>query len=163
MKDTAWMIPGVRGASREIRVERRPPHGQDRAHDVAQGEYFALGQQYRLEMLPYLRALVGEEAAASVAMALRGDDLVLLGFGRFEGLLQHDAAEALLAEALKVAEETERRSVIVPVTNGDLMALLYLQAAGFRLDAMNPWTGPDRPGVAGIPATQELLCVRVTG
>lgn len=160
MTGLEWLMPATRGTDRALRVERRPARGEKRPREVAKGEYFALGTRHRLDRLPYL-AVPGEDGELAVAaLALTGEDLAVLGFGVFDGLMQHDASEAVLREAVRAAEETSRSRVIVPVTNADLLALLHIQAEGFTLDAITPWAGPERLGVAGIVVTHELVFAR---
>lgn len=161
MRAVEWIAPAKPPAVRaDVRVERRPPYGADRFRDVARGVYHALGQSLQLDRLPYLLARVAGEETAAVALSLHGDDLLILGFGVFDALLRHDVAQALLEEALAVAGETARRRAVAPACNGDLLALLYLQRAGFALEAAMPWTGPGRRGIAGIAATHELVFAR---
>lgn len=160
MTGAKWLTPAARGADRDLLVERRPARGEKRPREVGKGEYFALGTRHRLERLPYLVVMVEGEEQAVAALALSGEDLAVLGFGMFDGLLQYDASAAVLREAILAAEETGRRRVLVPVTNADLLAFLHIQAGGFALDVMTPWEGPERRGVAGIVATHELVFVR---
>lgn len=161
MRAVDWIAPAKFPAARGgVRVERRPPGGADRFRDAAKGEYHALGQAIRLNRLPYLLARVDDADAAALVLSLHGDDLLILGFGVFDGLTRYEVAQALLGEARLVAAETARQRILAPVCNGDLLAMLYLQHGGFRLDAAAPWGGPDRQGIAGIGATHELLFAR---
>lgn len=163
MKELEWIVPGKRPRGRVLHVVRRAAGGEDRYPEVANGSLFALGQQHRLERLPYLEAQEGNLPVAALAMGLMDEDLLLLGFGTLRGLAEADAAAALIAEAVAVARETARRRLVAPVTNADVLALLHLQSGGFALEAAHPWQGPEHQGVARIAATHELLFVRPIG
>ena len=117
----------------------------------------ALGQPFRLDLLPYLLVLDGELPVGAVPIALLGEDLLLLGLADQPDLGQPGLCTALLREALAIGREIGRRRILAPLTNADALALFYLQAEGFALQAVNPYEGPERFGIGGVAATHELV------
>lgn len=160
-----WVGPIRRPQTRTTyRVERHPARARDGAERFGPLqeplEVQAMGQSFRLDQLPYLLAYSEEKAVAALALALHEDDLALLGYGLFKEAASLGAGSALLAEAVRIGNETGRRRLVAPVTNADILALFFLQTQAFAITGMRPYSGPPRQGAAGLAATQELLLVR---
>lgn len=120
----------------------------------------ALGETFRLDLLPYLLVREGDHVLGAVSLALHGDDLALLGLADQPALGSPHAVAAWLDAAVDVGREIGRRRIVAPVTNADPQALFYLQAAGFTLTGVTAIGGPPRTGLAGIAATHEFVLER---
>ena len=120
-------------------------------------ESHALGQPFRLDLLPYLLVLDGERPVGAVPIALLGEDLLLLGLADQPDLGRPGLCTLLVREAIAIGHEIGRRRILAPLTNADALALFYLQAEGFTLQAVNPYEGPERFGIGGVAATHEFV------
>ncbi len=164
-----WIVAGKRPEPMaDVRIERHPAIAsaelQGRYPALRQPkEIHALGQPFRLDQLPYLLVSAKDKPIGAVSLALYGDDLVLLGFESQPDLGLPGLCEPLLDEAIKVGREIGRQRLLAPVTNADVLPLFFLQAEGFSLTEVKPYSGPERMGLGGILATHELLLERAIG
>lgn len=165
----AWIAAAPRPKPLDdVRVERHPAFASaDPARRyaplAAPVRAHALGESFQLDRLPYLLAYVGDQAVGAVSLALHGDDLVLLGFGGQPELGAVGLCSALLAEAQQVGREIGRRRLVAPLTNADPLPFFFLQAEGFCLAEVLPYSGPGRRGPGDIAVTHELVLERPIG
>lgn len=158
VSEQEWRIDGVT-------VHRLTPRDGKRIHALwrelagVAPVVSLFGRVFAPDRHPALLAERGGEALALVSLALFEEDLVLFGFGSQLNLTRPGVGDRLLDEALVIARQAERRSVVAIVANDGVFALYFLQRSGFHFDRIVPLPQAEPgpwPTLGGILPKSEL-------